>query len=72
MVLEVQSKACNLLTVGTKLSEVWKKCKDFWNTKKEELKLQEFPTTIGYGVGLELKDTALAITQKNDRKIEIN
>lgn len=70
--LEVENKACASLTVGTRLSEVWSVCRDVWNTKREELGLPECPATMGYGIGLEFREATLVISEKNERKVELN
>lgn len=58
--------------VGVKLSSVWTQCKELWNSKKEELSLPECPANMGYGIGLEFREITLAISEKNERKVELN
>ncbi|CAD8117267.1 unnamed protein product [Paramecium sonneborni] len=72
--IEVQSKIIGFLTVGTPLNQVYKDALAMFQQKTSELNITnlQFPTTFGYGIGLELKEPFLAISEKSTHVVAKN
>ncbi|CAD8166538.1 unnamed protein product [Paramecium pentaurelia] len=66
-ILEVQNKIITSMTIGTSLNVVFKDSHQLLQQKLQELNLQnlQLPTSFGYGIGLELKESNLVINEKS-------
>ncbi|CAD8115753.1 unnamed protein product [Paramecium sonneborni] len=66
-IFEVQNKVITMMTIGVSLNVVFKDCIQLLQQKLQELNLQnlQLPKSLGYGIGLELKESCLTINEKS-------
>ena len=60
------------MVAGVKLSEIYCAVRKIYDSKRSVLEIPEFPSSVGYGIGLEYREAALSISEKNDRLVESN
>ncbi|KAG0040989.1 FACT complex subunit spt16 [Podila clonocystis] len=69
--LDVQRKVLESMKDGTKIKDVYNRAIDFIRNKKPELE-KKFVKTLGFGTGLEFRESSYLLSGKNAKELQQN